>query len=630
MCSAARLVIFLTFVIFTAEPTLGTYEDMMFVFDGSGYATLSSQITIPTFDAFSVCFWMQTTGSNLGSPFSYYDSVNDELAVYVFNHGGALGIYSCSSLITGVTGNDGNWNHVCLTWEDSGQVYFYWNGVQTAEQSGCMANANITGGGCFRIGQWQTSCSTSSFQALGSYSGNIAYFNIYSSALNETEVASLASNCTDNGDGDVLAWSDIMNSTLTSVTVETADVCPCNETTAPVNGSVAVTGTGISRGDEASFSCDAGYYLVGANNASCTNNGWSYDIPECSDIDECSSNNGNCGQTCVNEDGSYHCTCSNGYELNNDGLACDDIDECSVDNGGCNQTCVNIDGSFSCNCTAGYELDNDNTSCNDIDECSDNNGGCNQTCVNIGGSYSCDCTAGYELDNDGSTCNDIDECSLSSGGCDQICINSVGSFSCNCTTGYELDNDGITCNEILGIDLTITDANVTSPVNLVYQAELDSFITFYIVIENVGDTDLVDSSNGDSRYNISFYFSQQDDLDATVNQTAQAFTVDLNSATNLDTGVAASSTLTITDVQALVNVPSEDCPQYRYACFLVLLSSTVSDTESDTTNNDFCVAFSDEYAGQLTCSASNPRMDWLLTAMTSLILVYTNKMYLLH
>ena len=36
------------------------------------------------------------------------------------------------------------------------------------------------------------------------------------------------------------------------------------------------------------------------------------------DIDECSSNNGNCPETCTNTDGSFECTCKVGskYDLN--------------------------------------------------------------------------------------------------------------------------------------------------------------------------------------------------------------------------------------------------------------------------------------------------------------------------
>ena len=42
----------------------------------------------------------------------------------------------------------------------------------------------------------------------------------------------------------------------------------------------------------------------------------------CADINECESNNGGCEQNCENNAGSYNCTCSNGYTLNNNGYNC--------------------------------------------------------------------------------------------------------------------------------------------------------------------------------------------------------------------------------------------------------------------------------------------------------------------
>ena len=41
-----------------------------------------------------------------------------------------------------------------------------------------------------------------------------------------------------------------------------------------------------------------------------------------SDINECTSNNGYCGQVCINTVGSYTCSCYSGYELNTDARTC--------------------------------------------------------------------------------------------------------------------------------------------------------------------------------------------------------------------------------------------------------------------------------------------------------------------
>ena len=40
-----------------------------------------------------------------------------------------------------------------------------------------------------------------------------------------------------------------------------------------------------------------------------------------------------------------------------------DINECDTDNGGCEQGCVNQDGSFHCNCSDGYILSNNKLNC---------------------------------------------------------------------------------------------------------------------------------------------------------------------------------------------------------------------------------------------------------------------------
>lgn len=40
------------------------------------------------------------------------------------------------------------------------------------------------------------------------------------------------------------------------------------------------------------------------------------------DINECASNNADCQHTCSNTDGSFECSCRNGYTLGSDGLLC--------------------------------------------------------------------------------------------------------------------------------------------------------------------------------------------------------------------------------------------------------------------------------------------------------------------
>ena len=40
------------------------------------------------------------------------------------------------------------------------------------------------------------------------------------------------------------------------------------------------------------------------------------------DVNECATNNGNCGQVCVDTAGSYFCSCNSGYSLNANARTC--------------------------------------------------------------------------------------------------------------------------------------------------------------------------------------------------------------------------------------------------------------------------------------------------------------------
>lgn len=41
----------------------------------------------------------------------------------------------------------------------------------------------------------------------------------------------------------------------------------------------------------------------------------------------------------------------------------EDIDECQEDTDGCSQLCINNDGSFTCSCNSGYRLKSDKKTC---------------------------------------------------------------------------------------------------------------------------------------------------------------------------------------------------------------------------------------------------------------------------
>lgn len=82
----------------------------------------------------------------------------------------------------------------------------------------------------------------------------------------------------------------------------------------------------------------------------------------CVDVDECEENTDACDEhaSCANTEGSYECTCEDGFE--GDGTECNDINECAEGIDDCDEEsyCVNNEASFSCEkCPAGYEFNGD-------------------------------------------------------------------------------------------------------------------------------------------------------------------------------------------------------------------------------------------------------------------------------
>ena len=211
--------------------------------------------------------------------------------------------------------------------------------------------------------------------------------------------------CTlDNGGcGDALFYA----CTNTPGASSCADIDEC----ATNNGSCGENATCTNKTGEApACTCNPGYLFDPA--------GLCVPTPACQFVD-CAGNSHCDAGTCV---------CDGGFEAGTED-DCTDIDECATENGGCGDatfyTCINEAGTFSCT---------------DIDECATDNGGCgeNATCSNqVGAAPGCTCNPGFLFNPDG-LCVPIPACQFVACGENSSCSGGV----CLCDDGYQEDNTG--------------------------------------------------------------------------------------------------------------------------------------------------------------------------------------------
>lgn len=207
----------------------------------------------------------------------------------------------------------------------------------------------------------------------------------------------------------------------------------------------------------------------------------------CHDIDDCTTHTPG-KEKCVHSSSctdlgvhAYRCQCSEGWES----IDCDvDINECGTKENECHPhaTCDNTDGSYSCTCNEGFSGDgivpaegstNKEAGCKQIDDC-DSNPCEHGKCVDDGfNAYHCDCDIGWTDKNCDANVNEchrpkvfgVDKrCDFESGAA--RCVDTPGSYYCRCISGYA--GDGYTCT-----DLDDCDPNPCGEIDLNKQCGVD-------------------------------------------------------------------------------------------------------------------------------------------------------------
>ncbi|TSL47644.1 Thrombomodulin [Bagarius yarrelli] len=148
---------------------------------------------------------------------------------------------------------------------------------------------------------------------------------------------------------------------------------------------------------------------------------------------------GGCEHECEKRDDAFICTCSPGYELEDNAVHCSRALSDPCVRAKCSQECVMKAGRPVCQCRSGYELEKDGKTCKNINNCNDKRL-CpdeNSYCVDTSGGFECVCRKGFRMEQ--GRCEDDDECF--SGPCEHSCNNTIGSYQCECSDGYRVSSE---------------------------------------------------------------------------------------------------------------------------------------------------------------------------------------------
>ncbi|KAL9978819.1 hypothetical protein ACROYT_G016385 [Oculina patagonica] len=159
---------------------------------------------------------------NKGTPISYSAAGRqNELVIRNYkNFRIVIGNQQNAIDVTSVSANDGNWHHICVTWENTQGVWkFYKDGFLDGMGSGACLNHVIEDEGILMLGQNQ-----GDLREDKCFIGMLAHVNIWDHVLTQENITALSQSCL-TGIGNVLKWLDFKKGLQGNVTVVIPSPC---------------------------------------------------------------------------------------------------------------------------------------------------------------------------------------------------------------------------------------------------------------------------------------------------------------------------------------------------------------------------------------------------------------------
>ncbi|XP_070546223.1 uncharacterized protein [Ptychodera flava] len=181
--------------------------------------------TIPELSAVSACIWVIINEDGHDAALVSYavPEHHNEFLIHYLGVGFHVYIGHVLLVIPASPIDDRSWHHVCITWSSSdGSWKYYLDGVVNKAGSDHQAGYAIMGGGCLVLGQEQDIVG-GRYDAKQALVGSLTQFNMWSTAMNDNEIATVTGSCSSGGD--VFSWNigDLYIEGDVSMNVE--DVC---------------------------------------------------------------------------------------------------------------------------------------------------------------------------------------------------------------------------------------------------------------------------------------------------------------------------------------------------------------------------------------------------------------------
>ncbi|XP_070541644.1 uncharacterized protein [Ptychodera flava] len=157
---------------------------------------------IPELSAVSGCIWVNINedGHNAALVSYAVPEHDNEFLIHYFGIGFHVYIGNVLLVIPASPIDDRSWHHVCITWSSSdGSWKYYLDGVVNKAGSGHQTGYAMRSGGFLVLGQEQDTVG-GRYQTSQALVGSLTEFNMWSTAMNDNEIATVTGYCSIGGD----------------------------------------------------------------------------------------------------------------------------------------------------------------------------------------------------------------------------------------------------------------------------------------------------------------------------------------------------------------------------------------------------------------------------------------------